>query len=90
MTHYAEPLKPVVIDKPLKAPLKELLPDWDKDYVYTKLFQNDNEKEHELLFKTLMAANFLGIDPLRDMCCAAIANMLRGKTTEQIMDVHTY
>jgi S-phase kinase-associated protein 1 len=87
LTHYIEPLKPVAIEKPLKGPLKDLLPSWDKEYVYNKLFKGDNEKDHELLFKTLMAANFLGVEPLRDLCCAAIANMLRNKTPEQIMEV---
>eukprot|EP00906_Rhabdomonas_costata_P016845 RCo024204 len=87
LVHYVAPNKPVTIDKPLKAPLKELLPPWDREFVYTRLFKDDNEKEHEMLFKTLMASNFLGIDPLRDTCCAAIANMLRGKTREQIMEV---
>lgn len=46
-----------------------------------------NEKDHGLLFATLLAANFLGIEPLRDICCAAIANMLRAKTPDQIMEV---
>jgi S-phase kinase-associated protein 1 len=87
LTYYIDPIKPTVIEKPLKAPLKDILTPWDKEYVYNKLFKGDNEKEHELLFKTLMAANFLGIESLRDLCCAAIANMLRGKTPEQIMEV---
>jgi len=87
LAYYTEPNKPATLEKPLKAALPELLNDWDKDYVYKKLFKDNNEKEHEALFKTLMAANFLGIEPLRDLCCAAIANMLRGKTPEQIMEV---
>eukprot|EP00993_Chasmostoma_nieuportense_P004699 NODE_5355_length_666_cov_53.589981_g5192_i0.p1 GENE.NODE_5355_length_666_cov_53.589981_g5192_i0~~NODE_5355_length_666_cov_53.589981_g5192_i0.p1 ORF type:complete len:214 (-),score=77.54 NODE_5355_length_666_cov_53.589981_g5192_i0:23-601(-) len=87
LVHYIEPNRPAVLEKPLKAALPEMLPDWDKQYVYTKLFKDGEEKAHELLFKTLMAANFLGIEPLRDLCCAAIANMLRSKTPEQIMEV---
>eukprot|EP00998_Keelungia_sp_KM082_P008431 NODE_4619_length_766_cov_49.774648_g4596_i0.p1 GENE.NODE_4619_length_766_cov_49.774648_g4596_i0~~NODE_4619_length_766_cov_49.774648_g4596_i0.p1 ORF type:complete len:205 (-),score=38.65 NODE_4619_length_766_cov_49.774648_g4596_i0:152-706(-) len=84
--HYADKeVKP--IEKPLRAPLTDLLNEWDRDYVYKTLFQSGDEKRHECLFKTLMAANFLGIEPLRDLCCAAIANMLRGKTPEQIMEV---
>eukprot|EP00996_Jenningsia_fusiforme_P002548 NODE_3374_length_989_cov_45.597872_g3101_i0.p1 GENE.NODE_3374_length_989_cov_45.597872_g3101_i0~~NODE_3374_length_989_cov_45.597872_g3101_i0.p1 ORF type:complete len:190 (-),score=50.16 NODE_3374_length_989_cov_45.597872_g3101_i0:185-754(-) len=87
LTHYAGSVKPATLDKPLKAPLPSLLSEWDHDYVYKKLFKNENEKEHEMLFKALLAANFLAIDSLRDLCCAAIANMLRGKTPEQIMEV---
>ena len=86
LVHYVDPNKPAVLEKPLKAALPELLNDWDKEFVYKKLYKNGNEKEHGLLFATLMAANFLGIEPLRDLCCAAIANMLRGKTPEQIME----
>eukprot|EP00667_Euglena_gracilis_P021569 EG_transcript_23700 len=87
LVHFIEPVKPTVLDKPLKAALHELLPEWEKDYVYKKLFKDGNEKEHSLLFATLLAANFLGIEPLRDLCCAAIANMLRAKTPEQIMEL---
>ena len=87
LVHYIEPNKPAVLEKPLKAALPELLNEWDRDYVYKKLYKDGNEKEHGLLFATLLAANFLGIEPLRDLCCAAIANMLRGKTPEQIMEV---
>eukprot|EP00994_Dinema_validum_P003865 NODE_1881_length_820_cov_194.792477_g1484_i0.p1 GENE.NODE_1881_length_820_cov_194.792477_g1484_i0~~NODE_1881_length_820_cov_194.792477_g1484_i0.p1 ORF type:complete len:193 (+),score=37.65 NODE_1881_length_820_cov_194.792477_g1484_i0:74-652(+) len=86
LVHYGEE-KPAVLEKPLKAALPELLPEWDKDFVYKKLFKDGNEKAHGLLFGTLMAANFLGIESLRDLGCAAIANMLRGKTPEQIMEV---
>eukprot|EP01012_Entosiphon_sulcatum_P025767 TRINITY_DN31133_c0_g1_i1.p1 TRINITY_DN31133_c0_g1~~TRINITY_DN31133_c0_g1_i1.p1 ORF type:complete len:187 (+),score=48.42 TRINITY_DN31133_c0_g1_i1:37-597(+) len=86
LTHYTD-AAPEPIEKPLKAPLPELLPEWDKGYVYGQLIKNGDEKQHEMLFKTLMAGNFLGIEPLRDLCCAAIANILRGKTPEQIMEV---
>eukprot|EP01006_Ploeotia_vitrea_P006176 TRINITY_DN12462_c0_g1_i1.p1 TRINITY_DN12462_c0_g1~~TRINITY_DN12462_c0_g1_i1.p1 ORF type:complete len:203 (+),score=35.74 TRINITY_DN12462_c0_g1_i1:48-611(+) len=79
--------EPNTIDKPLRAPLQELLNDWDKEYVYKTLFRDGDEKQHEPLFKTLLAGNFLGVEPLRDLCCAAIANMLRGKTPEQIKEV---
>eukprot|EP01010_Urceolus_cornutus_P001023 NODE_1537_length_860_cov_275.087546_g1192_i0.p1 GENE.NODE_1537_length_860_cov_275.087546_g1192_i0~~NODE_1537_length_860_cov_275.087546_g1192_i0.p1 ORF type:complete len:205 (+),score=27.28 NODE_1537_length_860_cov_275.087546_g1192_i0:78-617(+) len=84
LCYYAGKAKPATIEKPLKAALPELLEDFDKKYVYQKLFNNGVEKEHAMLFNTLKAANFLGIEPLRDLCCAAIANMLRSKTPEQI------
>eukprot|EP01006_Ploeotia_vitrea_P061143 TRINITY_DN77336_c0_g1_i1.p1 TRINITY_DN77336_c0_g1~~TRINITY_DN77336_c0_g1_i1.p1 ORF type:complete len:186 (-),score=29.48 TRINITY_DN77336_c0_g1_i1:87-644(-) len=86
LEHYATSTPPT-IDKPLRAPLQELLNDWDKDYVYKTLFRDGDEKQHEPLFKTLLAGNFLGVEPLRDLCCATIANMLRGKTPEQIKEV---
>jgi len=84
---YYQDKEPDPLEKPLRAPLPDLIPAWEKDYVYKCLFKDGDEKQHEPLFKTLMAANFMGIDPLRDLCCAAIANMLRGKSPEQIMEV---
>jgi len=87
LVHYIDPVKPAVLDKPLKSALPDLLIEWDKDYVYKRLFKDGNEKDHGLLFATLLAANFLGIEPLRDICCAAIANMLRAKTPDQIMEL---
>ena len=43
--------------------------------------------QHEKLFYTLKAANYMNIGPLRDLCCAAIANMLRGKNEQEIYDL---
>lgn len=36
------------------------------------------------LFDLIVAANFLGIKPLLDLCCKAVARLIQGKTPEQI------
>jgi len=40
--------------------------------------------EYEILFKLTLAANFLDIKPLLDLTCKQIANLIRGKTPEEI------
>ncbi|KAF2076710.1 hypothetical protein CYY_001967 [Polysphondylium violaceum] len=44
--------------------------------------------EHETLFQLTLAANFLDIKPLLDLTCKQIANLIRGKTPEEIK--HTF
>ena len=39
---------------------------------------------HEELFKLTMAANYLNIKPLLDLCCKTLAGHVQGKTSEQI------
>lgn len=52
--------------------------------LYTDLVKNDNEEDHELLVNVIMGANFLNIKDLLDLTCACIANMIRGKSPEEI------
>eukprot|EP01061_Rhynchopus_euleeides_P001245 TRINITY_DN10893_c0_g4_i1.p2 TRINITY_DN10893_c0_g4~~TRINITY_DN10893_c0_g4_i1.p2 ORF type:complete len:188 (+),score=94.61 TRINITY_DN10893_c0_g4_i1:100-663(+) len=76
--------EPERLEKPLKDDLKSLVPDMDWQYITTELLEDGDEKKHEKLFYTLQAANFMNIEPLRDLCCAQIANMLRGKNEQEI------
>eukprot|EP01065_Artemidia_motanka_P013791 TRINITY_DN1773_c0_g1_i1.p1 TRINITY_DN1773_c0_g1~~TRINITY_DN1773_c0_g1_i1.p1 ORF type:complete len:186 (+),score=60.90 TRINITY_DN1773_c0_g1_i1:81-638(+) len=73
---------PTKLEKPLKDALPSLVSDWEWRYVTQTLLEGGDEKKHEKLFITLKGANFMNIEPLRDLCCAAIANMLRGKTED--------
>ena len=36
------------------------------------------------LFELILAANFLDIPPLLDLTCKTVANMIKGRTTEEI------
>eukprot|EP01009_Symbiontida_sp_KSa7_P007556 NODE_4477_length_346_cov_252.838384_g3874_i0.p2 GENE.NODE_4477_length_346_cov_252.838384_g3874_i0~~NODE_4477_length_346_cov_252.838384_g3874_i0.p2 ORF type:complete len:73 (+),score=28.77 NODE_4477_length_346_cov_252.838384_g3874_i0:25-219(+) len=31
--------------------------------------------------------NFMNVEPLRDLCCAKVADMLRGKNEQEILDL---
>lgn len=42
------------------------------------------EKDNDTLFNLTLAANYMDIRPLLDLCCAKIASMIKDKTPEQI------
>lgn len=48
---------------------------WDKAFC---------EVEQSMLFEMILAANYLDIKPLLDLTCKTVANMIKGKTPEEI------
>ncbi|KAJ2341310.1 hypothetical protein IWW50_003473 [Coemansia erecta] len=40
--------------------------------------------DQEMLFEILLASNYMDIKPLLDLGCKTVANMIRGKTAEEI------
>ena len=48
---------------------------WDAEYV---------KMEQQALFELILAANYLDIKPLLDLTCKTVANMIKGKTPEEI------
>jgi len=74
-THYkTEPMKK--IDQPLKSSnIAETVQQYYSDFVTV---------EQSLLFELMLAANYMHIQPLIDLACAAVAAMIKGKTPEQI------
>jgi S-phase kinase-associated protein 1 len=40
--------------------------------------------DQSALYELTLAANFMDIKPLLDLCCARIASFIKGKTPEQI------
>jgi len=74
--HYdEEPMK--YIEAPLKnADLYQVVQEWYAKYI-TDL-NNDN------LFKLTLAANYLDVSQLIDLCGAKIASMMKDKTVEEI------
>ncbi|KAG2613501.1 SKP1-like protein 1 [Panicum virgatum] len=40
--------------------------------------------DKDTLYDLLLAANYLNVKPLLDLCCQKVADMIRGKTAEQI------
>ena len=40
--------------------------------------------DQEVLFELILAANYMDVKALLDLCCAKVASMMKGKTAEQI------
>ncbi|KAI8372783.1 E3 ubiquitin ligase complex SCF subunit sconC [Radiomyces spectabilis] len=49
--------------------------EWDQKYM---------EVDQETLFDIILAANYLDIKPLLDVGCMTVANMIKGKSAEEI------
>lgn len=64
------------IEKPLKSTnMQDVVQQRYADFIAV---------EHELLFEMVLAANFMDIKPLLDLSCAAVASLVKGKSTEEI------
>lgn len=48
---------------------------WDVEFV---------NMDNSLLFEIILAANYLNVRSLLNVCCKAVANMIKGKTPEEI------
>lgn len=51
------------------------IPSWDQEFL---------KVDQGTLFELIMAANYLDIKKLLDLCCKNIANMIKGKTAQEI------
>ncbi|KAJ2129927.1 hypothetical protein IW136_005704, partial [Coemansia sp. RSA 678] len=72
--HQSDPL---VNDNEYEAQLQSSnnnLP-WDEQFM---------KVDQEMLFKILLASNYMDIKPLLDLGCKTVANMISGKTAEEI------
>ena len=66
---------PPLSEEQVEEKRREEITGWDADFV--KVPQNE-------LFELILAANFLDNKPLLELGCKAVANMIRGKTPEEI------
>jgi len=72
--HYNNPAKP--IPKPLTSNnLRDFVDEWDAKF---------SETDQDTMFKVLLAANYMDIQPLLLLQCAKVASLMRGKTPEDI------
>lgn len=75
---------PTDIPRPLRGPIRDLLCEFDQTFIFTKCLKDNDEKQHDTLIDVILAANFLQIRELRDLSCATVASMIKGKTPDQI------
>ncbi|KAG8888360.1 hypothetical protein FRB99_004124 [Tulasnella sp. 403] len=60
---------------PLPASDTTEISEWDQKFL---------QVDQEMLFEIIRAANYLDIKPLLDVACKNVANMIKGKTPEEI------
>eukprot|EP00008_Paramoeba_atlantica_P004964 CAMPEP_0201477350 /NCGR_PEP_ID=MMETSP0151_2-20130828/2383_1 /ASSEMBLY_ACC=CAM_ASM_000257 /TAXON_ID=200890 /ORGANISM="Paramoeba atlantica, Strain 621/1 / CCAP 1560/9" /LENGTH=199 /DNA_ID=CAMNT_0047858031 /DNA_START=56 /DNA_END=655 /DNA_ORIENTATION=- len=83
MEHHVQEKAPA-IEKPLRAPIKEVIGEWDFNFLTNSLLENGDESKHGTLLAVLSAANYLHIQDLIDLTSASVASMIRGKSVEEI------
>ncbi|PVU86045.1 hypothetical protein BB559_005626 [Furculomyces boomerangus] len=57
------------------ANISDKISPWDKNFMNV---------DQEMLFELLTASNYLDIKPLLDLGCKTVANMMKGKSAEEI------
>merc|ERR1711910_202882 len=71
----AEPRTP---ENDFSKPTQELkFSEWELDFI---------PKNQNQLFELIMAANFMNIESLINLCCAYVASLIKGKTTEEMRE----
>jgi len=71
--HLANPT-PATEEKKDEKRTDDIIP-WDQDFA---------KVDQPTLFELIQAANYLDIKPLLDLGCKTVANMIKGKTPEEI------
>ena len=84
LEHHEDDEVPVAIQRPLRGALEAAVDDWDASYAATLV---GHGTRHQRLFDVLRAALYLCLGELRDLCCAAAADMVRDKSEGEILDV---
>ncbi|KAG5357842.1 E3 ubiquitin ligase complex SCF subunit sconC [Yarrowia sp. B02] len=76
--HQNDPLPAAGDDEGSSAADKKkstVIDDWDYNFL---------QVDQEMLFEIILTANYLDIKPLLDVGCKTVANMIKGKTPEEI------
>jgi len=72
--YHKEHPTPVSDDKKDEKRTDDIIP-WDQEFC---------KVDQATLFELILAANYLDIKPLLDLTCKTVANMIKGKTPEEI------
>jgi len=73
-THHVNDPQPATDDDDSRRRNTEI-DDWDQKFLNV---------EQDMLFEIILAANYLDIKPLLDIGCKTVANMIKGKSPEEI------
>lgn len=75
--HRGEPLPSADVDQSQDETRKRTtdISEWDQKFITV---------DQEMLFEIILAANYLDIKSLLDVGCKTVANMIKGKTPEEI------
>jgi hypothetical protein len=90
LSHHAEfenekpPSKPINEFIETLEAFKPTISEWDYNFLYTDLVKNCKEEEHDLLTQVTMAANYMRIEDLLSLCCAAFAMMIRSRDAKEV------
>jgi S-phase kinase-associated protein 1 len=87
LEHYSGVGRHRDIERPLRADLSSIIEPWDWKYVCDTLLQGRSERGVDHLIAVMSAANYLQIPSLRDLCGAALANVVRNKSEEEILSL---
>jgi S-phase kinase-associated protein 1 len=82
---YHNNIKSRKIDKPIKDTLKNILDEWDYNFIFSHLIKNG--VECKLLSEMLHYANYLEIDTLEELCAASFASLIKNKSPEEIRKI---
>lgn len=66
------------IEKPLKGKIEDIVSEWDAEFL---------NMEQSSLMEVIMAANYLNVKDLLEICCAKVASTIRGKKPEEIREM---
>ncbi|KAF8319290.1 E3 ubiquitin ligase SCF complex, Skp subunit [Clavulina sp. PMI_390] len=72
--HRGEPMPVADADDDVRKKTTDI-GEWDQKFIAV---------DQEMLFEIILAANYLDIKPLLDVGCKTVANMIKGKTPEEI------
>jgi S-phase kinase-associated protein 1 len=74
-THHKGDPAPVPDDEADSRKKSTDIPEWDQKFM---------QVDQEMLFEIILAANYLDIKALLDVGCKTVANMIKGKSPEEI------
>ena len=72
LLHFTNGIEPTEIPKPLPVGVKleDVISEWEASFLTTKLLEQGDAWQHQMLVDVMYAAQHLQLDSLRDLCAA--------------------